>query len=115
MEYPGESKFLEFRRYCYNEDWETLPEFRGWLEKSVNDTDKAYCNVCEHEFRSHVGDIRGHSKTQKHLKKMEEAGFEWHEGDTDEDEDDNDKPSKYYIKVSAKLQTLPPNIYHTPR
>ena len=76
-----------------------MPEFRGWLEKSLNDTDKAYCNVCEHEFRSHVGDIRGHSKTQKHLKKMEEAGFEWYEGDSDEEEDDNDKPSKYYIPV----------------
>ena len=62
MEYPGESKFLEFRRYCYNEDWETLPEFRGWLEKSVNDTDKAYCNVCKSELRSHKNDLTTHAK-----------------------------------------------------
>merc|ERR1712020_441364 len=35
---------------------------------------------------------------------MEEAGFEWHEGDTDEDEDDNDKPSNTYIGYSGKQE-----------
>ena len=62
MENLGVSRFLEFRRYCYNEDWETLPEFRGWLEKSVNDTDKAYCNVCKSELRSHKNDLTTHAK-----------------------------------------------------
>ena len=41
------------------------------MEQSSTEAGKAYCNICEKEFRSHLGDLKTHSKTQKHTQLLE--------------------------------------------
>jgi len=50
----------------YNEDWEELPECRGWLARNRTNDDQeqrehgAYCKVCESQLRCHLGDLKKH-------------------------------------------------------
>ena len=56
----------------YDEAWEGLPEFKGWLQKSANGPDKAYCKICKKEILGHKESITSHGKGKRHVLRLQE-------------------------------------------
>jgi len=50
----------------YNAEWESLPEFKGWLGQSSDEEKGARCKLCQKDLRCHLFDIKKHSETKKH-------------------------------------------------
>ena len=50
----------------YNGEWESLPEFKGWLGQSSDEEKGARCKLCQKNLRCHLFDIKKHSETKKH-------------------------------------------------
>ncbi|KAF0305887.1 Pyrroline-5-carboxylate reductase 3 [Amphibalanus amphitrite] len=50
----------------YKEEWEELPEFKGWLRPVADDVYKAECLVCKTHLRCHKLKLRQHAKSRKH-------------------------------------------------
>merc|ERR1712045_119440 len=61
----GEPKHPRANR-LYNAEWESLPEFRGWLGQSTEEEKGARCKLCQKDLRCHLFDIKKHSETKKH-------------------------------------------------
>ena len=52
----------------YWREWESYPEFKGWLKPHVGDDTRAYCLYCKSDFYAIIGDVRKHMAT-KHAEK----------------------------------------------
>ena len=74
----------------YNPTWELMPEFTEWLQKSPYDSNKAWCNFCQRELRTHLADLKTHRNTSKHLRFEAE-----HEGHIYEDTGEVNIPGKF--------------------
>ena len=48
----------------------------GWLRKSTISNGAAYCMVCKTELKNHLGDLKKHVKTQKHIKNIKLRDFQ---------------------------------------
>ena len=73
---PSKSKRYE----DYDEKWEALPEFKGWLQKSENGPDKAYCKICKKEILGHKESITSHANGKRHILRLQQ-----HDQSTDPD------------------------------
>ncbi|XP_077399768.1 uncharacterized protein LOC144034693 [Vanacampus margaritifer] len=51
----------------YRKDWESVPEFKGWLKPVIGDVRRAYCAYCKSDMLAKVYDIKKHSVTAKHI------------------------------------------------
>ncbi|XP_077357277.1 uncharacterized protein LOC144004157 [Festucalex cinctus] len=51
----------------YRRDWESVPEFKGWLKPVIGDVRRAYCAYCKSDMLAKVYDIKKHSVTAKHI------------------------------------------------
>ncbi|KAE8741263.1 hypothetical protein FOCC_FOCC013218 [Frankliniella occidentalis] len=57
----------------YKQEWENLPVFQGWLEKSwekciMKGKPQAYCSYCRTHLRAHRNDLANHATLDKHKK-----------------------------------------------
>lgn len=53
------------KQYCPS--WEDIPLFKGWLKRSPDDDNFAYCVVCKCSLRPQKNDLEKHSKSRKHI------------------------------------------------
>lgn len=53
----------------YRKEWESNPEFKGWLKPFIGDDTRAYCMYCKTDFYAKLCDIKKHKTTQKHTQK----------------------------------------------
>ena len=90
----------------YNKYWEDMPEFKGWLQQSPMNADKAYCKVCEREHAIHMNDLKKHASSSKHLTKLQDHGIDHFIIEANGDDPDymNTPP----IKVKIKQRKSPP-------
>ena len=54
------------RQYQYDTKWEAIPQFRDWIRKSYESTEKAHCKFCNSELRAHKSDLDRHIKGARH-------------------------------------------------
>ena len=64
----GMSKAKQYKQK-YRKEWETYPEFKGWLKPHVGNDTRAYCMYCKSDFWAKMSDIKKHVATQKHTQK----------------------------------------------
>uniref|UniRef100_T1GDW9 Uncharacterized protein n=1 Tax=Megaselia scalaris TaxID=36166 RepID=T1GDW9_MEGSC len=62
-------------RKVYNEDWEKLPIFKGWLINGEKGIYFGKCKVCDRHLRAQRSDIYKHSQSLIHQKNMEKKGL----------------------------------------
>lgn len=53
----------------YRKEWESNPEFKGWLKPFIGDDTRAYCLYCKADFYAKLSDVKKHMTTQKHTQK----------------------------------------------
>ncbi|CAL9702146.1 unnamed protein product [Knipowitschia caucasica] len=53
----------------YRKEWESNPEFKGWLKPFIGDNTRAYCMYCKADFYAKLSDIKKHMATEKHTQK----------------------------------------------
>lgn len=53
----------------YRKEWESNPEFKGWLKPFIGDDTRAYCLYCKADFYPKLSDVKKHLTTQKHTRK----------------------------------------------
>jgi D-lyxose ketol-isomerase len=53
----------------YRKEWESNPEFKGWLKLFIGDNTRAYCLYCKADFYAKLSDVKKHKTTQKHTQK----------------------------------------------
>ena len=58
----------------YRKEWESYPEFKGWLKPHVGDDTRACCLYCKSDFYAKIGDVRKHMATKKHAQKAKPYG-----------------------------------------
>lgn len=49
----------------YRKEWESNPEFKGWLKPFIGDDTRAYCLYCKADFYAKLSDVKKHMTTQK--------------------------------------------------
>ncbi|XP_031724785.1 zinc finger protein 862-like [Anarrhichthys ocellatus] len=62
----SQSKFYSQK---YRKEWESVPEFKGWLKPVIGDDCRAYCAYCKSDMLAKIYDIRKHCATAKHINK----------------------------------------------
>uniref|UniRef100_A0A1A8PI25 Uncharacterized protein n=1 Tax=Nothobranchius rachovii TaxID=451742 RepID=A0A1A8PI25_9TELE len=53
----------------YRKEWESLPEFKGWLKPHAGSDIRATCMYCKTDLYAKLSDIKKHAATQKHIEK----------------------------------------------
>lgn len=53
----------------YRKEWESNPEFKGWLKQFIGDDTSACCLYCKADFYAKLSDVKKHMLTQKHTQK----------------------------------------------
>ena len=53
----------------YRKEWESVPEFKGWLKPVIGDDCRAYCANCRSDMLAKMYDIKKHCATAKHINK----------------------------------------------
>ena len=51
----------------YRNEWESIPEFKDWIQPVSSDRTKAFCKFCKTEIRAKVFDLKKHLTTTKHI------------------------------------------------
>jgi hypothetical protein len=42
----------------YRKEWESNPEFKGWLNTFIGDDTRAYCLYCKADFYAKLSDVK---------------------------------------------------------
>ena len=53
----------------YRKEWESNPEFKGWLKPFIGDDTRAYCLYFKADFYAKLSGVKNHMTTQKHTQK----------------------------------------------
>uniref|UniRef100_A0A1B6K2F4 hydroxyisourate hydrolase n=1 Tax=Homalodisca liturata TaxID=320908 RepID=A0A1B6K2F4_9HEMI len=61
---PKESKFKQ----SYRSTWESLPDFKGWLQPVPDNPSRAFCTICDKTLYAHRLSLLQHTCTVKHTR-----------------------------------------------
>ncbi|XP_068085993.1 uncharacterized protein [Anabrus simplex] len=60
-------------KQCYRSEWESMPDFKGWLRGVPNEPTRAYCTYCDKSLHAHRLSLLKHTCTLKHTKAAQSA------------------------------------------
>ena len=52
----------------FRKEWESNPEFNGWLKPFIGDNTRAYCLYCKTDFYAKLCDIKKHVNSETYTK-----------------------------------------------
>ncbi|XP_070401959.1 4-trimethylaminobutyraldehyde dehydrogenase isoform X1 [Nothobranchius furzeri] len=63
----------------YRKEWESNPDYQGWLQPSVVDARRAFCLYCKADIYAKLSDIKKHMTTRKHSQKATKYNVSTHQ------------------------------------
>lgn len=58
----------KYYKQAYRQQWESMPDFKGWLKGVPGEPNRAYCTFCKKTLHAHRLSLMKHTCTLKHTK-----------------------------------------------
>nr|CAD7427628.1 unnamed protein product [Timema monikensis] len=62
---------VKYYKQAYRQEWEKMPDFKGWLRCVPGESNRAYCKYCEKTLHAHRLSLLKHTCTLKHTNAAE--------------------------------------------
>lgn len=94
----------KYHKQSYRKAWESLPDFKGWLQGVVGEPNRAFCSYCQVTLFAHRLSLLKHTCTIKHQRAAQKALLK-----SNGTINDDAKVSMVASNSPSSIQHIPPN------